>query len=272
MMSHASTAVADTRLRDVRSTAEPSVSTRPAPAHHWETSVWPLVFGLGILLLPLAFASHFVYRMPLAAAVSLGMGAPLIVAGIVGWVRKALGHHGEALGAPAMSWFILAEALIFLSFLAFYWTVRLGAPSWPPAGTPELPTVLPLLMAAILVSSSFTIHVAEVKRKKGNLTGFVCWLGVTTLLGIAFLGCTSLEWKELIHRGFIPATNIFGTIFFSITGFHTGHVFVGLAIFTAVLLPATVGKTYGNFIAAGSLYWHFVSAIWLLVVSQVYFW
>src|SRR3990167_901751 len=144
MMSHASTAVADTRLRDVRSTAEPSVSTRPAPAHHWETSVWPLVFCLGILLLPLAFASHFVYHMPLAAVVSLGMGAPLIVVGIVGWVREALGHHGEALGVPAMGWFILAEALIFLSFLAFYWTLPLRAPSSTPPGSPGPPTVPPL--------------------------------------------------------------------------------------------------------------------------------
>jgi len=254
--------------------AHEPASAHAAHAPEWEVSVWPFVISFGILFaLPLAFAFKFVYEMPFAAILALGVGTPLIVAGIAGWVKEGMaGHHGEGLAFPAMGWFILAEALIFLSFLAFYWTVRLGAPSWPPAGTPELSTVLPPLMAAILASSSFTIHVAEVKRKKGDLTGFVCWLGVTTLLGIAFLGCTSLEWKELIHRGFIPATNIFGAMFFSITGFHAGHVFVGLAIFTAMLLPATVGKTYGNFITAGSLYWHFVSVIWLLVASQVYFW
>jgi cytochrome c oxidase subunit 3 len=270
-MAQASTAV-EARLRDHLS-AEPTpvanAGTHPA---HWETSVWPLVIGLGILLLPLAFAFHFVYHMPLAAVVSLGVGAPLIVAGIVGWVREALGHPGAALGAPAMGWFILAEALIFLSFFASYWAVRLGAPSWPPAGTPKLPIVIPLLMTVILVSSSITIHVAEVKHENGDHHGFVRWLGLTMLLGIGFLGFSAFEWRELIQHGFIPATNIFGTMFFSITGFHAGHVFVGLAIFTAMLLPALVGKTYGNFITAGSLYWHFVDVIWLFVVSQVYFW
>lgn len=269
-MSHASTAI-DALTHDRHSAVVPHAPTSAAPrTARWETGVWPLAIGLGIVLLPLAFAFHFVYHMPLAAVLSLGMGAPLIVAGIVGWVREALGHHGEALGAPAMGWFILAEAPIFLSFFASYWTVRLGAPSWPPAGTSELPTLIPLLMAAILVSSSFTIHVAEVKHEKGDLNGFVCWLSLTMLLGLGFLRLSAFEWSELIHHGFIPATNSFGTMFFSITGFHAGHVFVGLAIFLAMLLPASIGKTYGNFITAGSLYWHFVNAMWLFLVSPVY--
>lgn len=244
----------------------------PVGAHGWETSYWPALIGLGIVLLPLAFAFHFVYQRPLAAIVSTGVGVPLIVAGIVGWVREALGHHGEALGAPAMGWFIVAEALIFLSFFAAYWTVRLAAPLWPPAGTPVLPVVLPLAMTAILVSSSFTIHAAEVRHARGDHNGFVAWLGATLLLGVAFLGCTAYEWRELIHEGFTPAANIFGTMFFSITGFHAGHVLVGVGIFTAMLLPALFGKTYSNFITAGSIYWHFVDVIWLFVVSQIYFW
>lgn len=243
------------------------------PAHGWETSYWPFVIGMGILVAaPIAFSFFFVYHMPLASLLSLGIGVPMIVVGIVGWVREALGHRGEGLGAPAMGWFILAEALIFLSLFASYWAVRLGAPSWPPAGTPALPTVLPLVMTAILLTSSFTIHIAEGKHERGDNAGFVSWLGITMLLGIAFFGCTAYEWSHFIHGGFTPATNIFGTMMYSITGFHAGHVFIGVAIFLAMLLPALFGKTYGNFITAGSMYWHFVDVIWLFVVSQVYFW
>ncbi len=268
-MAHAGVATAVERGPD----SGPQPATQAGPQPHWETSYWPFTIGVGILLASLSFAFHFVYHLPLAAVLSLGIGIPAIVIGIVGWVREALGHHGEGLGAPGMGWFILAEAMIFLSLFAAYWTVRLTAPSWPPAQTPELPRLIPLLMTVVLVASSFTIHIAERRHERGDHRGFVRWLGITLLLGFAFLGFTGHEWKQFIlHEGFTPATNVFGTMLFSITGFHAGHVIIGLAIFIAMWLPAMFGRTYTNFITTGSLYWHFVDVIWLFVVSQVYFW
>lgn len=97
-------------------------------AHEWETSPWPLTISAGILLaLPLAFAFKFVYGQPLVAVLMLGLGTPLIVAGVVGWIREGLGAHELGLSPAAMPWFILAEALIFLSLFASYWVMRLGA-------------------------------------------------------------------------------------------------------------------------------------------------
>ena len=250
-----------------------STSPSTAPAHEWETSPWPLVLSVGILfLLPLAFSFYFVYQLPLWAVLCLGLGAPLVVAGIAGWVSEGLGHKGEGLAPPAMGWFILAEALIFLSFFASYWTVRLGAPDWPPAGTPVMPTVIPLVMTVLLVSSSFTIHVAEGKLERGDRGGFLAWLGLTLLLGTGFIGFSVYEWTELFRDGFDFGTNIYSTMFYSITGFHAAHVLVGLGIFVAILLPALAGKTNMSFVKTGSIYWHFVDIIWFFVVSQVYFW
>lgn len=273
-MTHADTA-AQPRYDDAYAYAKiASVEPLAHVAHaHWETSYWPFVISFGILFaIPLAFSFHFVYHSPLLAILSFGVGVPLCVAGIVGWVREGLGHRGEGLGAPAMGWFILAEALIFLSLFSAYWVVRLSAPTWPPAGTPTIPTGLPLVMTAILVASSVTIHVAEGKHDKGDHAGFIRWLGITMLLAIGFLSCTGYEWTHFIEGGFTPATNVFGTMVFTITGFHAAHVFVGFAIFLAILLPALRGKTYGNFVTAGAMYWHFVDVIWLFVVSQIYFW
>lgn len=266
-MTHAAAVAARTRPQ-----AGGQPEAVPAHAHHWETSYFPFTIALGILLASLAFSFFFVYNLPLATVLSLGIGVPLIVIGIVGWVREALGHHGEGLGAPGMGWFILAEALIFLSLFSSYWVVRLGAHHWPPAGTPSLPSTIPLIMTAILVSSSFTIHIAEVRHERGDHSGFVRWLALTILLGVTFFCFTAFEWSEFFHKGFNPGTNIFGTMLFSITGFHAGHVLIGVGIFLAMLIPALAGKTYTNFITSGSMYWHFVDVIWLFVVSQVYFW
>jgi cytochrome c oxidase subunit III len=245
-----------------------------AHAAHWEMSVWPLVLSVAILfILPFAFILKFVYHQPLLAALSLGIGAPLAVAGIVGWVREAIGgEHGEGLSPAAMGWFILAEAMIFISFFAAYWFMRLTAPNWPPTGTVDMPTVLPAVMTVALVTSSFTIHFGEERLAAGDRAGFVNWLLVTMLLGLTFLGMSGYEWNHLIHLGFTPETNVYSTSFFSITGFHGAHVLVGLGIFVAVLLPALRRSTNDAFVKTASLYWHFVDIIWLFVVSQIYYW
>ncbi len=252
------------------------MSEHATTAHEpeWEVSPWPLVITIGILFfLPLAFSFYFVYHQPMSAVISLGIGAPLIILGIAGWISEAIGgEHGSGLSAPAMGWFILAEAMIFVSLLATYWYMRLNVAAWPPEGSVELPVLMPLIMTIILVSSSFTIHAAEIKAEHNDHAGFLKWLLITMVLGVSFLGISVTEWSHLIHEGFNVGTNVYSTAFFTITGFHGAHVIVGLGIFVAILVPALMGKTNIGFIKTGSLYWHFVDIIWFFVVSQVYYW
>lgn len=240
---------------------------------HWETSPWPLILAVGILfLLPFAFALRFAYHQPMAAVISLGIGVPLIVAAIAGWVREAVGGHGEGLAFPAMGWFILAEAMIFVSFFASYWFMRLSAPVWPPAGTVELPKIMPMVMTAVLVASSLTIHYGEALLHKGDRKGFVYWLLATMALGLVFLGMSAYEWSHLLHQGFAFETNAYSTVFYTITGFHGAHVMVGFGIFLALLFPVLKGRINDGFVKTAGLYWHFVDIIWFFVVSQVYYW
>ncbi len=246
-----------------------------AAHEHWDTSIWPLVISVGILIaLPLAFSFKFVYQLPIFAILCLGAGVPMIIAGIAGWTSEAIGEKGEFVGlsTPAMAWFILAEAMIFISFFCAYWYSRLVAPLWPPEGSIDMPTVYPAIMTVVLVSSSFTIHIGEEKLEKGDKGGFINWLIITMVLGLIFVSMSAYEWGHLFHEGFVYGTNIFSTSFFTITGFHGAHVLVGLSIFLTMLLPAFKGTINKGFVKTGSLYWHFVDIIWLFVVSQLYYW
>ncbi len=240
----------------------------------WEVSIWPLVISAGILFLCLSFVFQFAYQNTQWAYICLGLGVPLTLAGIAGWISEAIGgEHGGGLSVPAMGWFILAEAMIFVSFFANYWFQRLSSQAWPPVGTPEqMPVVIPAIMTAVLIASSFTIHIAEEKIDQNERPQFLKWLLITIVLGAAFLGMSLYEWNHLFHQGFDPTTNEYSTSFFSITGFHGAHVLVGLGIFVAILLPALRGKVNNAFVKSGSLYWHFVDIIWLFVVSQIYYW
>ena len=243
----------------------------------WHTSYWPLLISFGVLfLVPLAFISHFVYKSAFLSTASLGIGAPLTLISIAGWVKEGIeDKHGYSKGLSvwAMPLFIVAEALLFVAFFAAYWAMRLSAPSWPPAGTPEISHLIPVIMTVILVASSFTIHLAEIRMEEhDDRGGFLAWLIVTIALGSVFLGLSAYEWSHLIGEGFTARTNAFSTVFYTITGFHGSHVFVGLGIFVCVLLPALAGKLSKPFVKAASIYWHFVDIVWLFVVTQVYFW
>ncbi|MCP4489438.1 MAG: heme-copper oxidase subunit III [Gammaproteobacteria bacterium] len=240
---------------------------------HWDTSTAPFIISGGILFLCLAFIFYFVYHSGLAAIISLGIGAPLIIGGIAIWINETIDGESDGLSAPSMGWFILAEAMIFLSLFANYWLQRLLTPDWPPAGTPaEMPVLIPVIMTVLLVTSSFTIHIGEDKLANDNKAGFIKWLIISIALGAAFLGMSLFEWGHLIGQGFDPTTNVYSTSFYIITGFHASHVLVGLGIFIAMLIPALGNRTNIGLVKTGALYWHFVDIIWFFVVSQIYFW
>jgi len=241
---------------------------------HWETSPWPLVLTIGILfLLPFSFSLYFVYTSPLMAMLSLGIGAPLTVISIAGWIKEGVGQKDEpGYAVGAMPFFILAEAFIFIAFFAGYWIVRLTSSYWPPEGTPEISKTIPLIMTGILVASSFTIHHSEARMEKGDRSGFLTWLIATIILGVVFMLMTISEYSHLMAEGFNFKTNIFSTAYYSITGFHFSHVLVGVGMFICILIPALMGRMSKSFVKAASMYWHFVDIIWFFVVTQVYFW
>lgn len=243
-------------------------------ALHWETSPWPFILSIGLLLTaPLAFAFYFVYDKPGLTVLTLGVGVPLTIISIAGWISEAVGpKQAPPYSVAAMPIFIIAEAFIFIALFISYWMLRLKSPFWPPAGTPEISKVTPIIMTIILVSSSFTIHYAEVLLERKERSGFLRWLIVSIVLGGTFLGLSINEYSHLFHEGFNFRTNGYSTAFYSITGFHASHVFVGIGMFISMLIPALMGRISKNFVKASSMYWHFVDIIWFFVVSQVYFW
>lgn len=244
----------------------------------WHTSIWPCLVSFGLLLaLPLPFMLHFVYGRSTIAAVVFLAGAVLVILSAAGWVKEGLeDKHGYGAGHSvwAMPLFILAEAMIFVGFLAGYWMLRFSAASWPPAGTPDKEYLTPIFMTILLVSSSVTMHLAErhLEPEKESRPDFIFWLCVTMVLGTVFMGLTVYEWSSLLHEGFNLSTNVYSTVFYSITGLHASHVFAGLGIFVCLLIPALCGKVNIPFVKAASMYWHFVDIVWLFVVTQVYFW
>lgn len=169
--------------------------------------------------------------------------------------------------------FILSEVMLFASFFAAYFFLRVvsGDGVWPPVGV-ELPIVIASVNTAVLISSSFTVHYALEAIRRGNHRGLKLGLIMTWLLGATFL---FIQINEYIHLGFSPADGSFGSIFYSLTGLHGAHVFIGLLL----LSFATIRALRGHFgpkqkdhlgVEVPGIYWHFVDIMWIIVFVTIY--
>ncbi|HEX4073878.1 MAG TPA: cytochrome c oxidase subunit 3 [Candidatus Acidoferrales bacterium] len=174
-------------------------------------------------------------------------------------------------GRVAMFGLITGESAIFTIFVVayvFYIGKSLSGP------TPQQVLEIPIFGTVCLLSSSFTIWMAERAITRGRMNGFALWLGATICLGLIFLGGTAIEWHKLIYRdGLTISTNLFGTTYYSLVGLHATHVIIGLSMLTIVFFFAVrrkVGQQHAERIAVLSMYWHFVDAVWVVVFTVVY--
>jgi cytochrome c oxidase subunit 3 len=122
----------------------------------------------------------------------------------------------------------------------------------------------------ILISSSFTMHWALVSIKRNRRFGLIVGLGLTLMLGLTFL---ALQIHEYLHLGFTPSNNAFTSGFFSLTGLHGFHVFVGATLLTIALTRSIRGHySAGQHIGleVTGLYWHFVDVVWIVLYTVVY--
>ena len=158
-------------------------------------------------------------------------------------------HHGppaanksSRVEAPllGMLLFIISEIMVFGAFFTAYFFIRVaeGNP-WPAAGT-KLPVQVAGVNTAILVSSSFTLHWAQVSIRKGNRFGLKAGMVATFLLGCTFL---FIQINEYANIGFAPQDAAQQSVFYALTGLHGAHVFIGLLL----LLFVTIRSFRGHF-------------------------
>jgi cytochrome c oxidase subunit III len=193
-----------------------------------------------------------------------------------GMPGEVLPEHGvgpRSFGWWGMIWLIATEATLFALLIASYFYLRFRSPEWPLDHLHPPPLELPLIMSAILWSSSIPVHIAEKGIEKGSQARLKWGLALGWLLGATFLVITLvLEWPETLHE-FTPRTNAYGSMYFTVTGFHLSHVVVGLSVSAFTQVRAWQGAfdehkhvSVQNF----AMYWHFVDIVWLFVLLSIY--
>jgi heme/copper-type cytochrome/quinol oxidase subunit 3 len=166
--------------------------------------------------------------------------------------------------------FIATEATLFGSLISAYFYLRSGALQWPPDGLKKPELTLPLIMTVVLLSSSAPMVAAEMSIKRGSQAGLRIGLAIAFVLGTLFIAFQVIEYSR---SEFTPHTDVYGSLFFTITGLHGAHVLLALVMNVGMQVRAWLGhfdKRRFQAIQNVGLYWHFVDAVWVVILAALY--
>jgi len=175
-------------------------------------------------------------------------------------------------GKTLMLFFIASEAFFFIALIISY--VYYSRPGGTLSDTAAYLNVKKTaIFTFFLLFSSLTIELAERKLRSGKRRAMLLFLAATIMSGLVFLIGQGLEYRELIRNQVTISRDVFGSSFFTLTGFHGLHVLLGL-ITLAIMIRLISSKKYiaveGEAFNAAAIYWHFVDGVWVVVFTVVY--
>jgi cytochrome c oxidase subunit III len=157
---------------------------------------------------------------------------------------------------------------LFSAFLALRDQVLSG-----PAPQELFSLTLVAVATLILLTSSLTSVMAIQAMHRNQVKPMLNWLIITVLLGLAFLILEIYEFNHYAHLGHQFTTSAFSTSFYTLVGFHGGHVAFGIVwisiliaqIYKKGLTVVTAPKVY-----VAGMYWHFIDVVWVFIFTVVY--
>jgi len=174
-------------------------------------------------------------------------------------------------GRFLMLFFIFSETFFFIALIIAYVYYRNFSDATDTVAK-NLDAFRAGIFTLFLVASSITLIISKKALFKKNYTMFKIWIGITILFGIVFTIGQVTEYISLYEKQITLDKDIFGSSFFTLTGFHGLHVILGI-IALIILFAISFGKLKTIAIAGiegVDVYWHFVDIVWLIVFYFVY--
>jgi cytochrome c oxidase subunit III len=191
--------------------------------------------------------------------------------------------HAAKLG---MGLFLASEALLFAGLFTLFAAYRAHYPAGFDEGVRDNTKVFGSVNTGVLLVSSTLVASGVHMMRRGRRKASALLVGLTVLLGIAFLVIKVVEYAHHFHEGIFPGGNgrfflehptqglaQFWTLYFVMTGLHAIHVFVGITVLTFLLARVLRGSITADFahpLAIGAIYWHLVDLIWIFLWPLIY--
>ena len=209
------------------------------------------------------------------------------------------GHHHTSLGLSnlklAMWLFLGSECLLFGALISTYLLSKTNFVTEVLAGNPRVLETIPAELGAefvaegsvqplfdipftsassfILLMSSLTMVLAHKAVVEANYQASRVWLAATASLGSSFIAGQVYEFTVFFREGLTYDGNLFGSAFYTLTGFHGVHVTGGILMLLSLLVHSFRGRLRqdrAETVELVGLYWHFVDIVWVLIFTIVY--
>lgn len=193
-------------------------------------------------------------------------------------------HEANTLG---MWVFLATELLVFGALFTGYAAYRAFYGAAFEEASSHLNVLIAALNTIVLLSSSLTMVLAVSAAQVGARRMLVLNLGLTALLGAAFLVLKGVEYSNDYKEGLVPAlafdsgrwqgnpahVQLFLIFYYVMTGLHAVHLTVGMAIMAVLTFWAWRGAytpEYHAPVEMWGLYWHFVDVVWIFLLPLLY--
>ncbi|MGH2635650.1 MAG: cytochrome c oxidase subunit 3 [Actinomycetota bacterium] len=190
--------------------------------------------------------------------------------------HAAVQEHATSTGLPnvklAMWLFLASDCLLFGALISTYVLYRGASVTGPyPDDVFDIPYTS--VSSFVLLASSLTMVLALAALQRGDVGRSRVWLLATALLGMTFVGGQVYEFTTFYDEGLALTSNVFGTSFYVMTGFHGAHVSVGILMLLSLVsfsISGRLGPERAETVELVGLYWHFVDVVWIVIFTVVY--
>lgn len=168
--------------------------------------------------------------------------------------------------------FLGSETLFFGSLISMYMVYKHESVVGP-YSSELLDIPLTSISTFVLLMSSLAMVIALDQVQRGSRRGGALGIAATALLGALFLGFQAYEFTHFYHEGLTLQTNLFGSSFFVLTGFHGAHVTIGVLWLLMLLVQQLRGQLPPRKalqLEIAGLYWHFVDIVWIAIFTLIY--
>jgi len=125
---------------------------------------------------------------------------------------------------------------------------------------------------SVLLLSSGTLELARRKLRMQDAAGFRRMWGLTTGLGLLFVGGQAIAWRQLAVQGVYVTSGLASSFFYVFTALHAVHLLGGICALSYVGLRKFDSANLSRSLAAevASYYWHFMDGLWLFLLALLY--
>jgi len=184
---------------------------------------------------------------------------------------------GETIGMPigkvGVWWFLASEIMVFGGLIGTFILFRIAHGGWADEAA-HVNWRLGATNTFVLLTSSCTMIMALSAARTGRRERTAHFLLATVLLGLTFLGIKGIEYTREISEGFTPASGMFWSFYFLLTGLHGIHVIAGIIINATLYVAAIRGTLWSGHheerLEFAGLYWHFVDVVWIFLFPLLY--